>query len=557
IDVNRNQTIEDMLISSGFHYEVAPNLTNVAEPVRLGKNIAYDKEIPTPDGVIFPKKKLTTAGVEENVLYLGKDEQGNDIKTPLTIHATYDGYATVWIGDNGVNISGTEPVKVVGGTPTEIWVTVPSDNYAVNTSHHIRVRYSPLKDDVNTFSGVAALGEVEDYMNIRFVSPIKVTGIKVEDLGVDLDGDFNTTDDVYEANDKIVKYHERVKYTVTVENNSNSNVLLEDVVFETNVGNYIEGSLKVIDENPTINRGMSKTVSDEKYLYIPKNIIVSNQQPLTYTFEILENREDIDFPHAEWRNRDRIYQGGVEYYNILNSTLNSGMINTLLNRQYVTPTEYYDTSGSREPNYQNTARHYELTIDGKIPRLGEKYQRFNDNEIRETDFCSNSVCYRPALRTGDGIEFDQEIVNGSWRDVIISDAITELKIKKASHDGFVNVWIGEPYKYYTIHNNEEYVNTPTSDIKWRNITIKQSPVEIKAGENIKVPIKIADSIVGKEVYLRVRYSPRKADVLNVYDSVQSKGAVTGETEDYHVYGIPPLDAKFNDYEDKSHEKLGI
>ena len=545
---------------AGFHYEVNPNLQGITEPVRLGKKIAWEwrqaSEIEN-DGVVFPKKQITTNGNLENVLYWGKDKDGKNVGSLLKITPSYDGYVTIWLEKGKTKISSLEPQKVEGNKENEVWVTVPTDKFTVNESVNVRVRYSPLKDDVENYDQVSALGEVEDYLNIKLVSPIKVEEITVEDLGVDLDGEFNTTNDVKEANNKIVKYHERVKYTVKVKNESSLPVILEDIKLDTNMGTYINGTLKVINGETSISKNMEKIENQDKsiFTYIPRDIEVpvnTNGETLTYSFEILEDREDIKNYGDDWRNRDRIYQGNIEHYNILStdSKINRGMKNTLLNRQYATSMPNYNKT-NRIENYSITARHYELEMGDGIAKLGEKIGQEDSFKNKIYESYHSYYGYYPDFYTeGDGVEFDSATVNGSKKNVIVSDAATEVKVTKVSHDGYISVWVANPESY----DSSYYIDYPER-VNWKNVTINEV-YEVKKGTNLKVPVKIM-GIVGKDTFLRIRYSPRKVDVLKAVDNGNGQGSVTGETEDYRVYGIPALETSFNRYDKKDHEKLGI
>lgn len=110
----------------------------------------------------------------------------------------------------------------------------------------LRVRYSPIKEEVKTYrQPSASLGEVEDYHNILISSPIKIKQVHIFDMGVDLDGNPATTNDIKEINNNKISYFEKVKYVVDVENLSDEAVNVQTIYLYSFMGNkYVENSLK-------------------------------------------------------------------------------------------------------------------------------------------------------------------------------------------------------------------------------------------------------------------------------------------------------------------------
>lgn len=550
------------------HYKVTPSTEN-QNPIRLGEKISFTNSRAQEnhenfDGVKFSTRNLNSVSQDENkknVIFSG-------VPTPIKVKATYPGYVSFWevITDSNGTVTSTKNISLksindltnIGGAikinasenESEGETVYLLSDVPFNEFRDIRVRYSAIEEDVLTFDGPASLGEVEDYTDVKVVSPISIENIKMENLGVKvLDGTETWEADTVDGITYDPKYKGTLRYTITLKNNTPVKANIGNIFYTTNMGVFNTKSGVKIDgvedpEERVINLTTTGTTNVKTYTLAGLEL-APEETNVEIWFEIDLTNENKN-NSKDWTLTEKISESGVNRYNK----------SYYMNRAYASEIPNVDTAYHNVNNYQGAVRHYQLTrgTANDYPKLGSNIEYSDPNNTSQKpikarwDYDTDKNNYYYTALGGDGVRF-KPVANLNGKNVLPVDSQYNLPVT-INNSGYISVWVADTYSsnwrpVLVTENNEK---------------VKRFDIEGTTPTEVNVPIKIVSNenndLAGKEFYLRVRYSPRKDDVQDAICP-----AAVGETEDYTVYGVSTLEAIFkevaNGTDGITHEKLGF
>ncbi|MDP0506648.1 MAG: hypothetical protein Q7K47_05370 [Fusobacterium sp. JB019] len=495
-DYGNNKTGKYSKLDEVRHYQ----LTKAnGDTLYLGEGVTYNNEISPIDN------DMSNNGVEVPK-YLGNKELYKNhyalfigVPNKLSIDISDNAWVSVWINNQEKWQEGSlDRYHIFKGVKNAYYNSETGKyNIEINPPNQpgefktLRIRTAYNELEVSDPLKTASSGEVEDY-EVAILPPLEPTVLNFEDLGINIQGKINGAD-----ND-IVSFGEKVRYTLEVKNLINIPVEGKSIVYRTNMGSLIDGSLKKLTSDGI--KVSVDEVTDENtpsgykdYKFIFDRFEKSVEGSISKTeisFEVNVNRED----ETNWK--------------LIDSFLSEGALwetreNNLLERNYGT---------------QDEVRHYGFQLDnGTVGKMGENIL-----------FANNSSEFTP-VNEGDGVVFPHSEKDENIN-ILYENGETKLNVN-VNNPGYVRAWI-----------NYEGTWEAISDI-----------TEVSQGDNELTVRK--QGILDKKFKVRVRYSLIESDLNSPVDR-----GITGEVEDYEILGYELLKVKFNDSIDSlkaSHEELGI
>ncbi|MFK4785495.1 isopeptide-forming domain-containing fimbrial protein [Fusobacterium sp. MFO224] len=496
-DYGNNFSGEYSKLDEVRHYELSKANGNT---LYLGNGVSYNNEILnisediSNDGVEVPKY------LGEKPIYKGNYALFIGVPNKLSIDISENAWVSVWInnekkwkeGDSDryhifKGVKSTFYNKDTGKYDIEI---VPPNQPGEFKTLRVRTAYNEL--EVSGPLTTASSGEVEDY-KVAILPPLEPTVLDFEDLGIDIQGKING------ANNDIVSFGEKLRYTLEVKNLINIPVEGKSIVYRTNMGTLVADSLKKVT-----NDGIGVTVNEVTDENTP-----AGSKDYEFKFDRFEKSVEGAVSKTEISFEVEVNREDETNWKLIDSFLSEGALwetrdHNLLERNYGT---------------QDEVRHYIFQLDnGTEGKMGE--------EILSGE---NSDIFTP-VNGGDGVIFPQTTKDNETVNILYENGETKLKID-VNNPGYVRAWI-----------NYEGDWEPISDIK-----------SVSPGENDLIVRK--QGILDKKFKVRVRYSLIQDDLNDPIDR-----AITGEVEDYEILGYELLRVKFNNNSDStkaSHEELGI
>lgn len=501
----------------------------------------------------------------------------SNVKNEITIYPTHKGFVRVWLGDNWVSdpsdeIPLTDIIEITDEDLTsagkKITFYVPDKHPKTNTSLHsnaanryLKVKYTLIKEELegdksSNYIGNgtgAATGESEDY-HVRVLPPLDLKFIDYTELGVNGSELPNERDKytyglgITKEGDGNVGFGERVRETfrvtniseVTFKNDNPAPNNFDNKLIELNMKNAI---LELASDGKTVDltklglevimldtktravRDITSEATVEyiehgKYHFKLKEISSHSEIDITYNFLV-----DSDTDASNVVNSIGIYNNS----NIERDNTDDVKINKVqeANSKYPYPYMKRDYNAEGSSDTYGLGRHHYVN---EMPHLG------------------NLVGYET---TGNSLENDGLIIKTIQRFgestatlTLFSEEWNELILPKISHDGYIRIWINN--ELVPIQQNE---NDTVGTITPLSVNASTEPTTIK----IKPPKKFEYQWGNQKHYLTIRYSVYAGDLT---DNVNGPSRI-GETEQYQVRVIPPLDGRFVHVAESSNEDKNL
>jgi hypothetical protein len=530
--------------------------------VSLGSGITYEPsekdsggkdETETGDALVeegvknFPKYQTRWETAAENTLFSSADHIFN-------IEVTHDGYVGIYtnIGTSSAEnwVTLLEPQEVKANQINNLKFKFLPDLEG-EENKILRVRYGIRKKDALGNGDnpllIASTGEVEDY-KYRVMPPITAKFLKWDDLGVETDIKNTDGSNFWGKNDGNWGLKSIIKQHIQIENLTDSDFLVQDLAtklikFQTNLGTITDGKEdfaleieknvdgQIVTEKITENISdyfeivSQKDVGTEKVYYFQlKKLEPKTKYNISFNFKIERENYYLNLENELWIVRDDEEEGILQ--------------------EKTSDPEIID---AKFPNAK---------IDGGFGgwhyfTLERPHLSKNKNGITyEDDFFYGSHYARTNEHTSaddDGVDVYtySDYVGATPIYTLISNVENEITIYP-THKGFVRVWLGD-----------SWVSDPGNEIPLTNIIEITDEDLTNQGKKIifyvpdKHP-KTSVSLHSNEAnrYLKVKYTLIKEELEGEKSSnyiEHRTGAATGESEDYHVRVLPPLDLRFIDY----------
>jgi uncharacterized repeat protein (TIGR01451 family) len=581
--------------SDGRHYLVTfENLeTKSKEEVRLGDDLTSEE---TPKGNLDVNS--------DNGLVFENSSIKSNLKNLVPLNISHSGYISVWLSNNPEtnkaydseysiplieqlevnleNLTDNDYMKVVNGKPYLI-LDIPSlPDYIANSTQtqntndgykYIRIRYALEKKDVESSTGYAKTGEVEDYkvlvgggLEVQFEKDEGATNYIPKDLGF-YEGNWNEdwslkgTELKYKGgfDDGYIGYQEYVKHRIKIKNPIDYPQINKSFVFTTSLGEITNlngmNNLNLIPGNSVI-KFVSSTIEDktvnitvlpyekEKFESI-SNEEYTNMKQYEIIVDKLEPNEEIVIEFVEKVVNEDIARGNKPWY--------------LVDKIFVdkeNPGKYSDRIFQRElekdygsaykinggvANSENVPRHYLGKVNGE-----DKFVQLINLDVQNEQTIVSEDSPKDDTTENNGITFEN-IENG--KAVLKNNFINEIKVR-ASHDGFIRI---------------QMTDTDTTLYDWNNTTmdVLREKVAEDNYQSVKIlPIKGGiDPSTSKQyentIYIQVPFAPNTEQLLRIRYALDEKDleddtiSKIGEIEEYVVIIGASVDVSFVDSEHKT------
>ncbi len=507
--------------------------------IGLGEKFSIDtnyieSDVSTDDGIVL--RTDVTDGVDPKYHSNGGDRAGNILynrainRIPVTV--TDDGYVSFWVkyvssyngfdygistmSWNGAVYSGVHKVNKglnyidVDLRGAEGWLTDtyyssnPNNRPYVQRTHtaFLRVRYSKNPNELTSSTGVASIGEVEDYKIESFSTPYIMDFVDIEDLGLETVVDISSTGTpilgITGAGDKHLTVGEEYYRYIKIKNVTRADQPSARITYRTKVAQMDITDYDVVDGNrsritPSIASGFSSTDGEKEYYIDIADMEPDEEIILKLKFKINETTYP-SYAHTPAGN-----------YVISEKLL---FQNRLINSNTITLEQDRGSDG----NETNHLKAFMYKIDGKYVSLGE------------------SVTADTTKETETGNQLPQEGVlnfpkDSNGKNILFSGIENSLDIK-FSHKGYVSLW---------------------SNIGSSNAWVEILPPTLVEDGDVDVRFTMPNALEGmKDKIFRVRYGVREIDVKG--SDYKVPGA-TGEIEDYIYNPVSPLEITYRDLKD--------
>lgn len=472
-----------------------------------------------------------------------------------------------------------------------------SNNYpAYKNMHTLKIKYGHTTDEVNTFGSQVGSGEGEDY-EVDIARPLEVNFVKYEELGVETfaEGENNTTVIIYGEGDGEVGFGERVRQTIEIINQA-PQPLTNDILNNKRIRFVSNNGVleKTADGSIDLDRLQLSITSDKdgKKPIAKAKITVTEVTEGTYDFKLESesNPDEVFVKNEHWFVHFNYYVADdnkvVAPNEAPNSETRNGVTNKLYyinrysNDPYTQEIFYRETSGiaqTADPDinvYPFMRKDMETTSDSR------HYKVYSDNtkEILPA-YLGDKVTYVEG-QAGEGLDSENDdgvvikkismyqdapkvthpsVDNGNpgyltlftneWNDLLI----------KPTRGGYVRAWLTQ-YNNHAITDiplelpiqkwvapgkeTEEFLNHQSTEAIYIS---KVAEGDKTPNVVVKIPRDIYANVLSNGKYngrIVIRYSTTKED-LNSFSSL----ARVGETEEYAVRIVPPIEARYWSPED--------
>lgn len=512
-------------------YKIYDNKDNIDENNSKVFNVLTGKRLEDADtGDIFKEHNIVSVenktaclgeSIEENDGWIGNEIEKNNIKmkklsygmSQITISATHDGYISGFlkVGDiTGYGISYRYEkifeVEVFEGE-NKIEVTTPRD---IDVMEKMILKYSLNKDDVSSMDEYGDSGETEEYL-IEPDKSFNASIIKIDNLGISSEGFMG--ENLNKGKEKF-GYGSLVDYEIKIENIQNLEVRGKTILFQSNMAIPLSSGIKVYsDENKTnellgiINK---VEIKDSKLgLY---SIVINKIGPKQIVYLDLKAKllNELFEEKGNWQFETTLKDGNIQLEDSTTKPITDREYGNNLNDNYNRLTE---------------AKHYKIIADdsyispplgdSKILSLGETV--IYSNNIEGADDITNDGLTLPVYENK-----DKPLYDGKY--VLAVGMENQIKIK-VSGLSWVTLWL----------NNEKQWKSGEEDRIFKFRANKKSynynPEDKTYTVNITPPNKPG---VGRILRARVAYNELEVGSPTITAS-------SGETEDYEVVLLPPLE----------------
>ena len=507
--------------------------------IGLGDALSIDSnyiegDVSTDDGIVL--RTDVNDGVDSKYHSNGGERAGNILynrainRIPVTV--TDDGYVGVWVkyissydgfdynianhSWEGALFSGVQKVNKglnyidvdLRGADGWLYSGINSDSnrpYIVRThTGFVRVRYSKNPNEVGDSTGVASIGEIEDYKIDNFSTPYIIDFVDLQDLGLD------TVVDITDSNTPIIQRTGEDDGHLTIGEEYYRTIKVKNVTRSKQPNARISYRTKVTEMNVSSDYEVVNGDSSRVTLAIASDFKSNGYGEKEYYIDIkdLEPEEEI-LIKIKFKVNDTTYPS-FSHSPLGNYVISEKLLfqNRIINSNTITLEQDRGFDGGSTYHLKN----FLYKIDNEYVALGNN-----------VDFESGAESETGDATPEEGIlNFEKDKNN---KNVLFSGIENSLNIK-ATHNGYISLW-----------------SNVGSSNNWVNIL---PPTLIKKGVN-DVRFIMPNALEGmKDKIFRVRYGVREKDVTGLDYKVQG---ATGEIEDYIYTPISPLEITYRDLKD--------